>query len=142
MTVLPNNAPLRVPAVRPLPENTRHLTVLNEVRMAALHCRSARRSDLFEACALLSNMPQCNRAAFATALIKGLHDALPNPPVFLRPGVAERSFDEAWLVAVLSAYEDENWDSLVFLLRSRLKKHHQRVLGFLMQGLLRDAEAI
>ncbi len=114
----------------------RHAEVLEAYRRAALQCRTAPRSDLFEACALLSVNPDMGRDAFATALIKGLQSALPKAPVLLRPGEPAQSFDEAWLLAALAACADEDWDSLAFLMRSRLGRAHQRNIAFLIRGSL------
>ncbi|MDX8350722.1 hypothetical protein SLH49_22255, partial [Cognatiyoonia sp. IB215446] len=66
--------------------------VLNALRVVALDCRAAARTDLFEACALISNKQNQAQDAFAQALFKCISDVVGNKPVFFRPGTVELSF--------------------------------------------------
>lgn len=109
--------------------------VLNALRVVALQCRVAARTDLFEACALISNRENTGHDAFAQALFKCLHEAVTSKPVFYQPGTVELSFDEAWLIRMLMASEQGDGDSLAFLIRSRVPKIHQRHIGFLIKGI-------
>ncbi|WP_341365598.1 hypothetical protein [Yoonia sp. BS5-3] len=109
--------------------------VLNALRMIALECRVAAQTDLFEACALLSNRQQVAQDAHARALLKCLREAISNKPVFYRPGSREVSFDEAWLMRALTAANAGDDDSFTFLLRSRVPKQHQRLVAFLIRGI-------
>ncbi|RBW41962.1 hypothetical protein DS901_14565 [Loktanella sp. D2R18] len=109
--------------------------VLNTLRVVALECRVAAQMDLFKACALLSTQPETARDAHARALIKGLRQATSRATTFFRPGTAEISFDEAWLVQALSAIKRGDGDSFAFLIRSRVPHEHQRNIGFLIRGI-------
>ena len=109
--------------------------VLHRIRIIALECRAAARADLFRACALISGERHVARAAHARALVHCLHEAIGVRPVFLRPGVVEMSFDEAWVMRCLTAARHQDGSSFEFLLRSRIAAHHRRSVAFLMHGI-------
>ncbi len=109
--------------------------VLNALRVVALQCRSAARTDLFEACALISNKQNTAHDAYAQALFKCLRQAVRAAPVFYQPGTVELSFDEAWLIRALMASKQGDRDSVAFLIRSRVPKVHQRHIAFLIKGI-------
>lgn len=111
--------------------------VLNALRVVALQCRVAARTDLFEACALISNKQNTARDAFAQALFRCLREAIDHKPVFFQPGTDEMSFDEAWLLRAVMAAHAGDTDSLSFLIRSRVAKIHQRNISFLINGISR-----
>lgn len=110
--------------------------LLNTVRLAALKCRSAARSELFEACAVLSMERKAAQNVYVTALIKGLATALPKRPIFFRPGVSDLSFDEIWLTSALRCCNEGDWASVNFLLRSRIAPQHRRNILFLLHGVV------
>lgn len=109
--------------------------VLNHLRVIALGCRSAAQTNLFKACALLSNKENTARDAHARALVKCLEQAIAARPTFFRPGVKEVSFDEAWLIRTIAAARQGDTDSFSFLIRSRVPKLHQRHIAFLINGI-------
>jgi len=114
----------------PLKPNLRPF--LNHLRLVALECRSKARSDLFEACALLSISKDDARKAHAEALMRCLDQALGKRPVLFRPGVDEISFDEAWLIQLATALNAQDHDSASFLLNSRIARHNRRQIRFLV----------
>lgn len=122
--------PPSIPAI-----TTQWRDVLNSLRVVALECRVAAQMDLFKACALLSTQPDVARDAHARALIKCLRQVTSRTTTFYRPGTAEVSFDEAWLVQALSAIKRGDGDSFTFLVRSRVPREHQRLIGFLIRGI-------
>ncbi|MFQ6551702.1 hypothetical protein AAD018_005065 [Aestuariibius insulae] len=105
---------------------------LNHVRFVALGCRAKARTDLFEACALLSLDRHSSFRAHAEALILCLSDALGQRAILFRPGTREHSFDEAWLLRLAAALAQSDEDSAAFLLRSRLPREHHRHIRFLV----------
>lgn len=124
------------PAVMHVPDQWRG--TLNALRVVALSCRVAARTDVFRACALLSYRRSVATQAFAAALIGCLPEATGSRPVLLRPGENEVSFDEAWLIrAVMAAYQRDS-DSFAFLIRSRVPRMYQRQIGFLIEGLSKE----
>ncbi|MEP5153659.1 hypothetical protein [Planktotalea sp.] len=136
MTPLVKHLPLEQRDIVTHKIDDRWRSVLTHVRLIALQCRSAARSDLFKACALLSLEENVARDAHLTALLKGLRNAMSRDPVFFRPGVYETSFDENWLIQALCAREAEDWDSFRFLIHSRIAPSHRRHVIFLICGIL------
>ncbi len=109
--------------------------ILNALRVTALECRVAARTDIFRACALISSKQDTARDAFSQALFRCLREAISSKPVFFQPGTVELSFDEAWLMRALIASRDGDGDSLAFLIRSRVPKMYQRQISFLIKGI-------
>jgi hypothetical protein len=116
-----------------LPDEWRR--ALNGLRITALECRVAARTELFIACALLAAEKDAARDAHARALLRCLRQAIRTNPVFFRPGSAEMSFDEAWLMRALMASKAGDSDSLAFLIRSRVAPQYQRQVVFLIKGI-------
>lgn len=135
MTPLPLLEQIEAPQPRVTQFHHEWCHVLNGLRMIALDCRVAAQTDLFEACALLSNKQEVAQDAHARALLKCLRQAIRNKPVFFRPGSQEVSFDEAWLMRALMAAKSGDSDSFMFLLRSRVPKQNQRHVAFLIKGI-------
>lgn len=109
--------------------------ILNALRVTALDCRVAARTDIFHACALLSNKEDTARDAFSQTLFKCLSETIRTKPVFFQPGTVELSFDEAWLIRALIASREADGDSLSFLIRSRVPRMYQRQISFLIKGI-------
>lgn len=121
-------------ASRRLPNDLRKL--LNLLRFHAASCRASARLDLFEACAVLDpTAPSRTEDVHAPILLRVLGQALDAQPVFLRPGDEDVSFDEHWLIAVLSAVARADHDSFAFLVRRRVAPPKQRVFRSLVAGL-------
>ncbi|SER47174.1 hypothetical protein SAMN04490244_101167 [Tranquillimonas rosea] len=118
-----------------LPEADRAL--LNRLRLSALRCRAASRTDLFQACALLGTDPEAGAPAFAEALVRTLDQGLGRRPILYRPGAADLSFDERWLISLVAALRRGDEASATFLLNSRLVHGARRSLGFLAARLAR-----
>jgi len=113
----------------------RTMDLINHLRLVSLDCRASARTDLFEACAILSNDRNVARTAHAEALMKCLSQALGKAPKMLRPGVAEMSFDEAWLARLSDASRRRDDASMTFLLRSRVSKNSCRSIAFLINAI-------
>ncbi|MEM9755233.1 MAG: hypothetical protein AAF914_04530 [Pseudomonadota bacterium] len=112
--------------------------LLNRMRFHAATCRAAARLDIHEACAHLTVDPvEAERTAIEVTL-RVLGQALMSDPVFYQPGEAGLSFDEAWLVAALTARADGDEASLTFLLRRRIGLQHRRIIAFLLSQLTQN----
>ncbi|MEK0165561.1 hypothetical protein VWX35_02280 [Phaeobacter sp. A36a-5a] len=105
---------------------------LNTLRLAAMGCRAAARTDLFEACALLCVDGEDARRTYVDTFVKCLPEAMPRRIKWFRPGTAEVSFDEAWVMRCLSCVSAQDYDSLGFLLRSQIDPARRRYIGFLL----------
>lgn len=108
--------------------------VLNALRIIAMECRADARTDVFEACALLSGARNVAQDAHARALIRCFGQVLGTRPVLYRPGSVEMSFDEAWLMRTVLASRAKDWESFEFLLRSRIPREQRRNMAFLLHG--------
>ncbi len=109
--------------------------LLNHLRMIGLRCRTRARTDLFHACAALSHDSTVARTAYAEVLMRCLSQALGRQAILHRPGEAEVSFDEAWLVRLARALNSGDTASATFLLHSRVPTHARRNLVFLLQAI-------
>lgn len=114
-------------------------SLLEILRLHALACRSAAREDLFEACAVLAMSRAEAQGAHAQTLAGCLKQATGQRPVFLRPGSAEVSPDEAWITRAFEAVRREDEASFEFLLRSRIPEHFRRNVAFLLRSIARPA---
>jgi len=73
--------------------------------------------------------------AHIATLIRGMGQALDARPVFRRPGEEELSFDEAWLMATISARVNGDTDSFAFLVGRRVAPSKRRTFAMLVSGL-------
>ncbi|MEM9060878.1 MAG: hypothetical protein AAGD13_10500 [Pseudomonadota bacterium] len=108
--------------------------LLNGLRMVALACRCTARTDLTEACAILSQDRTVATNAFAEVLVRCLAQILGHAPHFNRPGVDELSFDEQWLMRLILCHRADDFDSIAFLMRSRVPSHARGNLRFLISA--------
>ncbi|SES06676.1 hypothetical protein SAMN04490244_105167 [Tranquillimonas rosea] len=107
-------------------------TLLAHLRLEALQCRAAARLDLTDACLHLSATREVSGTEAVRALVRTLDQALGRAPRFFRPGSIDRSFDEAWLMALVHAVQRGDEASATFLLRSRVAPSALRSTIFLL----------
>ena len=106
--------------------------LLNHIRFVALGCRAKARTDLFQACALLHSSGTQSFRLHAEALMQCLNEALGKQAVLFRPGTAERSFDENWLLRLMTALSNGDEASASFLLHSRIDREKHRLMRYLL----------
>lgn len=104
---------------------------LNFLRFIAMECRAKRRTNLFEACALLRGDHEASLESHAEALMRCLNEALGKPAELRAPGSSETTFDEQWLLQMVLASAQADEASAAFLLRSRVHREHCRLVRFL-----------
>lgn len=126
---------------QPRPEDW-SVALLNIVRLKALRCRSAARTDLFRACAVLSLCKETAWDAYAEALVRCLAEATGKRLILHRPGAQEHSFDEAWLLRLIMCAREGDEDSFGFLVRSRVRASAQRNFSFLIRALVARADTV
>ncbi|MBY5935640.1 hypothetical protein KUV51_21705 [Tateyamaria omphalii] len=122
--------PQRMPQVRPVSDAA--FAFLNHLRFMSMSCRSKRRADLFEACALLHATRSASQEAHAEALMRCLAQALGKQPRLHAPGTVEMSFDETWLLQLGQAITTQDEGSVAFLLKSRVLPEHRRLIRYLV----------
>lgn len=115
-----------------LANDCRNRIVLNRLRMSAMECRVAARTDLFEACALLTLEGEDAKRTFIATFVKCLSDAVQAPVKWYQPGTADLTFDEAWVLRCLTCISLDDTSSLAFLLRSRVSAPDRRYIGYLL----------
>ncbi|MEM0922415.1 MAG: hypothetical protein AAGF44_01005 [Pseudomonadota bacterium] len=108
--------------------------VLNQIRLAAMECRLARKPNPESICALRHKGEVLSAEAHLSALLRLLPVAMNRRVTFLRPGVEDRSFDEKWLLRLLHSVRTDDTDSLVFGLASRIPRHFHAPIQFLAKG--------
>ncbi len=106
--------------------------MLNRLRLAALACRVAAHTDLFEACAHLSTVGEHGARTYLDTLVACLPNATGRRVLWYRPGTKALSFDEAWVLRCLDAIARADEDSLAFLLRSQVAAQDARLIGHLL----------
>ncbi|SLN24071.1 hypothetical protein ROJ8625_00986 [Roseivivax jejudonensis] len=128
------------PETEYLPEADRGL--LDMLRRTAARCRAAPREDLFRACALLGADPSSSAPTYAEALFRTLDQGIDRPANIFKPGCPGLSFDERWLIALISAFRRGDEASATFLTERRLAKASRRSIGFLARGLARGLDSV
>lgn len=107
---------------------------LEWIRIAALECRLARKATPESLCGLVTEADDGSGTGYLRALLRLLPVALDRRMVFRRPGTTDPTFDEAWLLRLLSSVEDRDVDSLIFALASRVPRHFHGQVKFLAGG--------
>ncbi len=115
---------------------------LDHLRLTASAARCKSYVDLFGACASLSRERHVAFQAASDLLMRCLSQALGQRPVWFRPGEAETSFDEDWLLALARALKREDLSSATFLLHSRVPIHARRTLIALLRNVVDNFDRI
>ncbi|WP_224825068.1 hypothetical protein [Cognatishimia sp. MH4019] len=109
-------------------------TTLVPLRHLLRASRISGRVDSYCVCAAVGCGIALQREILATTLMQLLRDTWGQAPVVFHPTVHVASFDEAWLLSLITAMRDDDTDSAAFLLGSRLPKYtHRMVLSLLAQ---------
>lgn len=117
-------------------------SLLDHLRHAAREARCKCYTDLLGACALLSTDREVAREVAPDILMRCLAQALGHRPVLLREGEAERSDDEAWLIALARAVKTGDTASASFLLHSRVPVYQHRNLVFLLKIIVEQFDEV
>ncbi|MEM9735871.1 MAG: hypothetical protein AAF908_04630 [Pseudomonadota bacterium] len=107
---------------------------LDRIRHCAMTCRLAPRGDENALCDLMRTGAVGGREAHLKALLRLLPIALDRRTVFHRPGTADVTFDEAWLMRLLESVRSGEPHNLIFGLASRLPRHFHGPILFLATG--------
>ena len=124
-----DDTPLHAPAPHVTPDQRAALTRL---RLSAMACRVAARTDLYEACALLSLDGEDAKRTFVDTLVKCLPSALQRRVIWFTPGTDTLSFDESWTLRCLTCIRANDLANLNFLIKSRVSHADRRYIGYLL----------
>ena len=101
------------------------LNLLEEIREHAKKARSLPRIDIFKACDLVQIDFELITPEILSVFIRSLSQAFGRPVNFSEAGARSLTWDEKWLVSVVSAVSRADYDSVNFLIKSAVQPVHQ-----------------
>ena len=101
------------------------LNLLEEIRDHAKKARSLPRIDIFKACDLVQIDFELITPEILSVFIRSLSQAFGRPVNFSEAGARCLTWDEKWLVSVVSAVSRADYDSVNFLIKSAVQPVHQ-----------------
>ena len=101
------------------------LNLLEEIRDHAKKARSLPRIDIFKACDLVQIDFELITPEILSVFIRSLSQAFGRPVNFSEAGAKSLTWDEKWLVSVVSAVSRADFDSVNFLIKSAVQPVHQ-----------------
>jgi len=100
--------------------------LLEAVREEAKQARSMPKIDVFKACELVQLDIGLLTPELLSIFIRSLPQALGRSTHFLPNGTLELSWDEKWLISLVSAISRADYDSVHFLIKTSIKPTHQK----------------
>ena len=101
------------------------LNLLEEIRDHARKARSLPRIDIFKACDLVQIDFELITPEILSVFIRSLSQAFGRPVNFSEAGARSLTWDEKWLVSIVSAVSRADYDSVNFLIKSAVQPVHQ-----------------
>ena len=101
------------------------LNLLEEIREHAKKARSLPRIDIFKACDLVQIDFELITPEILSVFIRSLSQAFGRPVNFSEAGARSLTWDEKWLVSLVSAVSRADYDSVNFLIKSAVQPVHQ-----------------
>ena len=102
------------------------LELLEAVREEAMQARSMPKIDVFKACELVQLDIELLTPKLLSIFIRSLPQAFGRSTQFLPTGTLELSWDEKWLISLVSAISRADYDSVHFLIKTSIKPIHQK----------------
>ena len=102
------------------------LELLEAVRQEAKQARSMPKVDVFKACELVQLDVELLTPELLSIFIRSLPQAFGRSTHFLPTGTLELSWDEKWVVSLVSAISRADYDSVHFLIKTSIKPTHQK----------------
>ena len=100
--------------------------LLEAIREQAKQARSLPKLDVFKACELVQLDIELLTPELLSIFVRSLPQALGRLPHFFPSGTLELSWDEKWLVSLVSAISRADYDSVHFLIKTGIKPMHQK----------------
>ena len=101
------------------------ISLLEEIRDHAKKMRSLPRIDIFKACDLVQIDLELITPEILSVFMRSLSQAFGRPVNFSEAGAKRLTWDEKWLVSIISAVSRADYDSVNFLIKSAVKPVHQ-----------------
>ena len=99
--------------------------LLEAVREEAKQARSMPKIDVFKACELVQLDIELLTPEILSIFIRSLPQAFGRSTHFLPSGTLELSWDEKWLISLVSSISRADYDSVHFLIKTSIKPIHQ-----------------
>ena len=101
------------------------ISLLEEIRNHAKKMRSLPRIDIFKACDLVQIDLELITPEILSVFMRSLSQAFGRPVNFSEAGARSLTWDEKWLVSIISAVSRADYDSVNFLIKSAVQPVHQ-----------------
>ena len=101
------------------------VSLLEEIRDHAKKVRSLPRIDIFKACDLVQIDFELITPEILSIFIRSLSQAFGRSINISNTGASSLTWDEKWLVSLVSAVSRADFDSVNFLIKSAVKPVHQ-----------------
>ena len=102
------------------------IELLEVVREQAKQARSLPKMDIFKACELVQLDIELLTPEILSIFVRSLPQALGRSTHFFPAGTMELSWDEKWLISLISAISRADYDSVHFLIKTSVKPIHQQ----------------
>ena len=102
------------------------IQLLEAVREHARQARSLPRIDMFKACELVQFDIELVTPEVLNIFVRSLPQAFGRPTHFFPTGTSELTWDEKWLISLISAVSRADYDSVHFLIKTSVKPVHQQ----------------
>ena len=101
------------------------ISLLEEIRDHAKKMRSLPRIDIFKACDLVQIDLELITPEILSVFMRSLSQAFGRSVNFSEAGAGSLTWDEKWVVSIVSAVSRADYDSVNFLIKSSVKPLHQ-----------------
>ena len=101
------------------------VNLLEEIRDNAKKMRSLPRIDIFKACDLVQIDLELITPEILSVFMRSLSQAFGRPVHFSEAGTMSLTWDEKWLVSIISSVSRADYDSVNFLIKSAVQPIHQ-----------------
>ncbi len=105
--------------------NKSDLIFLERVRACAKEVRAYPSLDMFKACQLISMDIELLSSEVLEILVRSLPLAFGRHLAIQPPGAVVISWDERWLLSLVSSVSNADFDSVQFLVKSAVKKNYR-----------------
>ena len=102
------------------------IELLEAVREQAKQARSLPKMDIFKACELVQLDIELLTPEILSIFVRSLPQAFGRSTHFFPAGTTELSWDEKWLISLVSAISRADYDSAHFLIKTCIKPSHQK----------------
>ena len=100
--------------------------LLEAFREQAKQARSLPKMDVFKACELVQLDIELMTPELLSIFVRSLPQAFGRSTHFLPVGTLELSWDEKWVISLVSAVSRADYDSVHFLIKTWIKPVHQK----------------